>query len=143
MGSGITKGDALLPPYVTFINGTTLQLKTVVGSPVILCWNNGGAGGAAFRFQDDLSGANWVFKATTLGGFKIRDQKNLIDVMTLEQAAPINSIYVRATTGNVGIGTATAGSKLSIIGLPTSPAGLSAGDIWVDTTGGLNILKIV
>lgn len=45
-------------------------------------------------------------------------------------------------SGNVGIGTTAPGSKLSIVGLPTSSAGLSAGDIWVDTTGGLNILKI-
>ena len=47
------------------------------------------------------------------------------------------------TTGNVGIGTTTPTSKLSVVGLPTSTAGLSTGDIWVDTTGGLNILKIV
>jgi hypothetical protein len=39
----------------------------------------------------------------------------------------------------VGIGTTTPGSKLSIVGLPTSSAGLSAGDIWND--GGT--LKIV
>jgi hypothetical protein len=32
--------------------------------------------------------------------------------------------------GKVGIGTASPGSKLSIVGLPTSAAGLSAGDIW-------------
>ena len=35
------------------------------------------------------------------------------------------------TAGNVGIGTATPGSKLSVVGLPTSPAGLSAGDIFI------------
>ena len=29
------------------------------------------------------------------------------------------------------------------LSIPTSPSGLSSGDVWVDTTGGLNILKIV
>jgi hypothetical protein len=41
--------------------------------------------------------------------------------------------------GYVGIGTSSPGSKLSVVGLPTSSAGLSAGDIWND--GGT--LKIV
>lgn len=44
--------------------------------------------------------------------------------------------------GHVGIGTTHPGSPLSVVGLPTSSAGLSAGDIWVDTTAS-NVLKIV
>ena len=44
--------------------------------------------------------------------------------------------------GNVGIGTSAPGSKLSVVGLPTSSAGLAAGDIWVDVAGG-KVLKIV
>jgi hypothetical protein len=42
--------------------------------------------------------------------------------------------------GNVGIGTTTPGSKLSIVGLPTSATGLSAGDIYVDALGYLKIV---
>ena len=43
------------------------------------------------------------------------------------------------SAGNVGIGTTTPGSKLSIVGLPTSSAGLSSGDIYNDS----GTLKIV
>ncbi len=34
-------------------------------------------------------------------------------------------------------------SKANFGGIPTSPSGLASGDMWVDTTGGFNILKIV
>lgn len=44
-----------------------------------------------------------------------------------------------SSAGNFGINNATPGSKLSIVGLPTSPAGLSAGDVW----NNLGILNIV
>jgi hypothetical protein len=44
-----------------------------------------------------------------------------------------------SSNGNFGINNATPGSKLSVVGLPTSPVGLSAGDIW----NNLGILNIV
>ncbi len=45
--------------------------------------------------------------------------------------------------GKIAIGSTTIGASiLNVTGLPTSSAGLSAGDIWVDT-GAANVLKIV
>ena len=51
--------------------------------------------------------------------------------------AAINMTIVSG--GNVGIGTTSPGSKLSIVGLPTSSSGLTSGDIWNDS----GTLKIV
>jgi hypothetical protein len=46
--------------------------------------------------------------------------------------------------GKTGIGAApTTTSSLHLGGVPTSAAGLASGDVWCDTTGGLNILKII
>lgn len=41
-----------------------------------------------------------------------------------------NSSNLVITGGNVGIGTTNPGSKLAVVGLPTSSAGLSTGDFW-------------
>jgi hypothetical protein len=48
--------------------------------------------------------------------------------------------------GNVGIGTTTPGSKLSIVGLPTSASGLTTGDLYTQTAtqlGGTGTTKVV
>jgi hypothetical protein len=45
--------------------------------------------------------------------------------------------------GNLGIGKLpTTTSPVCVSGLPTSAAGLATGDLWVDTTGALNVLKV-
>jgi len=54
----------------------------------------------------------------------------------------INGSITILPSGNVGIGTGGPGSKLSVVGLPTSSAGLSSGDIWRDSAAA-NVLKIV
>lgn len=58
-------------------------------------------------------------------------------------------LYIRGGNGSTGggiemiLGTGSSGGQLNITGLPTSSAGLNTGDVWCDTTGGLNVLKIV
>jgi hypothetical protein len=66
----------------------------------------GGTGGATYLMIDDASGANWKFKATLSGGFKLRDHANLLDVITIEPNSFANAIYIK-TSDNMGIGTAT------------------------------------
>ena len=36
-----------------------------------------------------------------------------------------------------------ASGNINLLSLPTAPSGLNAGDVWIDTTAGLNILKVV
>lgn len=56
-----------------------------------------------------------------------------------DNADVIGEVLTILHSGNVGIGTTSPGSKLSVVGLPTSPSGLSAGDIYIDS----DVLKIV
>lgn len=73
--------------------------------PTAVIRNFGGSGGATFEMIDDLSGADWKFKATTVGGFKIRDNANGIDYMTFEPA-----------TGFIGINKADPEYRLDVDG---------------------------
>jgi hypothetical protein len=54
-------------------------------------------------------------------------------------------LYIDNQTGAATLNYAlyTNGGKIHFKSLPTSAAGLASGDIWEDTTGGLNILKVV
>lgn len=131
------------PITITIANTTSaFVISGQISEPQLQVRNTGGAGGATFRFTDDLSGGDWKFKGTTTGGFKIRDQAGAADPVNIEAGCPTNTLFLLAS-GNVAIGSNAAVSKLRVVGLPTASAGLAAGDIWVDTTGGLNILKIV
>ena len=86
--------------------GTLLYVAKNMGEPTITIRNIGGGGGATYAMVDDLSGADWKFKATTYGGFKIRDHSNSLDVLTMEPNSSANTLYIK-TGGNVGIGTST------------------------------------
>lgn len=74
--------------------------------PTITVRNLGGFGGATYTMIDDASGANWKFKATLNGGFKIRDHAGSLDVITIEPNSFANAIYIRSTD-NIGVGTSS------------------------------------
>jgi len=86
--------------------GYLLHVSKNMVSPSIRIQNAGGVGGAAFEMIDNFSGADWKFKATNAGGFKIRDHANGLDVFFIEQNSAANSIYIKSG-GNIGIGTTT------------------------------------
>lgn len=85
---------------------TLLHVKKMMTEPTITVQNLGGSGGATYIMMDDASGANWKFKATSNGGFKIRDHANLLDVMLIEPNSFPNALYI-STSNNVGVGTST------------------------------------
>ncbi|MBP7679199.1 MAG: hypothetical protein KA096_02120 [Bacteroidales bacterium] len=72
--------------------------------PTVTIRNSGGSGGATFSMVDLASGANWKFKATLSGGFKIRDHTNSLDVIVIEPGSFTNAIYIK-NSGNIGIST--------------------------------------
>ncbi len=94
-----------------------LQVSKNMVAPSIEIHNTGGTGGAAFRMIDDASGAQWTFKATSTGGFKIRDIASGTNVIQVEQGASPNTLYLNSS-GAVGIGTNTipAGYKFAVDG---------------------------
>jgi hypothetical protein len=92
----------------------------------------------SIKFTNDSTGE------TVSDGFELRYFSHSAQLVNFENTPMrflTNSIerLTIANDGNVGIGTDTPGSKLSIVGLPTSATGLSSGDVWRDGT----TLKIV
>jgi len=86
--------------------GYLLHVSKNMVAPSIRIQNAGGTGGAAFEMRDNFSGADWKFKATNAGGFKIRDHANGLDVFFIEQNSAANLLYLKSG-GNIGIGTST------------------------------------
>jgi len=94
---------------------TLLDVAKSTTEPTIRVYNLGGAGGATYTMKDFTSGADWKFKATATGGFKIRDHASLMDVLIIEQSAIANALYIEAG-GNVGLGLTNPLEKLHVSG---------------------------
>jgi hypothetical protein len=95
-----------------------LEVTKSAGEATIAIRNTGGASGASFYMFDQLTGGKWKFKSAAAGAFKIRDQAMSQDVVTIEQNALANALYIK-TGGNVGIGTTNPVAKLSVNGTGT------------------------
>jgi hypothetical protein len=94
---------------------TLLYVAKSMTEPTITIRNLGGTGGATYSMIDNASGADWKFKATNTGGFKIRDHAFGMDVFVIEANSAANSLYINSA-GNVGIGTSTPSELLHISG---------------------------
>lgn len=101
---------------------TLLYVSVNATEPTITVRNNGGFGGATFTMIDDASGANWKFKATLNGGFKIRDHSGGLDVITIEPNSSADAICIK-NTGNIGIGTSTPNTS-ALVHMVSSNKGL-------------------
>ena len=98
--------------------------------PHITIENTGSNGGATFRMIDQLSNADFKFKSTAQGDFKIRDQTNRLDVMRIKGDS----------TGNIGIGTGAPSEKLDINGrlrVRDIPVDNSLNDVLVEDINGV------
>jgi len=79
-----------------------LSVGKSMTEPTVMVRNLGGTGGATFEMIDDASGADWKFKATLSGGFKIRDNTNLLDVIVVEPNSGSYALHI-GQYGYVGI----------------------------------------
>jgi hypothetical protein len=92
-----------------------LHVRKNTTGPTIAIHNSGGIGGAQFEMIDLNSGADWKFKATNNGGFKIRDHGSSLDVIVVEPNSAANCIYVDQY-GRVGIGSSSPMDKFHVEG---------------------------
>jgi hypothetical protein len=84
--------------------------------------------------QDLSADRTWtipIASSTTTGLLSSTDYSSIINYINSSWVSNGSDLYY--TSGKILIGTSTPGeSVLKIEGLPTSPAGLSIGDVWID-----------
>ncbi len=109
-------GNGLVGIGTNAAPGKLLDVYRNTTEPTIRVYNLGGPGGATFEMTDLASGANWKFKATNAGGFKIRDNAFGLDVITVAPNSAANSICIAGGTGDVGLGIINPLEKLHVNG---------------------------
>jgi len=120
-----------------------LHVSKNMVAPSIRIQNSGGTGGASFDMIDNFSGANWKFKATNAGGFKIRDHANGMDVIQVEPNSIANAIYID-WAGNIAMShNAPGGHGLNVINYTAGKGavqGMNKSGSYLYATGMLGLL---
>jgi hypothetical protein len=122
------------------VNGTARVTSVTAGNGLVSTWATSG-NFARFGHTGYNAPTNFGFLQESNGNSYMNGASSYIGAAN-NIIFDTNAVEKMRITlgGNVLIGTATAGaSKLRVVGLPTSSAGLSAGDIWNDA----GTLKIV
>ncbi len=131
--------DSVLPLYIT--NGGNVGIGTASPGQLLHLYTNlatsSGVGTALQITSDGAGGDNaWIGVNKGTGNGLEFSVENRDIIFNTGATTPFGgSERMRITSGgNVLIGTATSGaSKLRIVGLPTSSAGLSSGDVYSDS----------
>jgi hypothetical protein len=121
----------------SFPAATLLHVQKNMTEPNIRVQNLGGTGGATFQMVDNASGADWKFKATNAGGFKIRDNASALDIIQVEPGSTANAIYIKSG-GNVGIRTTNPVANFQVAEAPFGYTGAFGTPVNA-YTGGTNV----
>ncbi len=132
---------------LVFANRPTFSTSTVGAG---MTMDSSAANGGYLEMQRSTTAYGYIGNAVAIAGFSGSPTNNdtgLFSNADIYVQAAGGDIFNYATraffSGSLGINVAPSASKFAVVGLPTSTAGLASGDVWVDTAGGLNILKIV
>jgi hypothetical protein len=145
IGTTTDAGYKLQVNGTAFTSGTLTSTGNANTTAAIICENSNGASGTPQYYQEFKVGATTIarlfrgnsFVGAVGNGLNI-DNFDGFQIRTNQLGGSGGTINLLG--GNVLIGTnANGGSKLRIVGLPTSAAGLSSGDIYSN----LGILTIV
>lgn len=134
----ITSDSLAVDTNTLYVDSTNNRVGIGVSSPSTALHTNVTGGDNELRIATTTSGnPTLALYANGAGAHAIAFDRSAL-ALTFKTVGSSERMRISAN-GDVGIGTSSPGSRLSIVGLPTSSAGLSAGDVYND--GGT--LKIV
>lgn len=131
---------------IIFLNNAVVSGGSGIANVSILSSGGGGSspGGADTNVQYNSSGnfaGNSAFTYNGSGHISLNNGGNdggIYNTTALYLVGGTDDIQLNSSQTLLDVGS----GHLNIQGIPVSSAGLNTGDVWCDTTGGLNILKL-